>query len=111
MNSKHENLDAIEKLMLVQGISLINDGLDFIGWVEGFPNDLSYELYDLLFERFKAFQQCVLDGATDHLVIDRASKHLENVIYCRDFSKKVHKQMMELQEQVVRIRHEKEKDE
>ena len=41
MKSAEKNLDNAQKLMLLQGISLIHDGLQFINWSE-IPNEQAY---------------------------------------------------------------------
>lgn len=95
------NLDTAQKLMLIQGIDLINDGLQFIAWAEGFPNELAFDLYDLLIECAIWFQACVLNGEHDNLIIDRAKKHMKNIKHCQELNEKIQKQLQELREQVA----------
>ena len=87
--------------MLLQGISLINDGLQFIEWAENMPNELSYDLFEILRERFQLFQECVLKGDQDHLLIDRAKKHLENVRYGEELNEQIKEQLKKLREIAV----------
>jgi cell shape-determining protein MreC len=94
------NTDTVQKLMLLQGISLIHDGLQFIEWAENMPNELSYDLFEILRERFRLFQECVLKGEHDHLIIDRVKKHLENVKHAQELNEQIQQQLKQLREQI-----------
>jgi len=94
MKSEKENLDLGQKLMLVQGISLIQDGLQFINWTE-MPNEASYDVLNILRERFQLFRECVLEGDEDHLVIDKMRDHSENTRYSDEISRGIYDQLVE----------------
>ena len=110
MDLERENLNTAQKLMLVQGIGLINDGLQFVEWAQGFPNSLSFELYDLLIEITASFQACILNGEHDNLIVNRAKKHLQNVKNCQELNEKIQTQLKELRKQVVIEQREKNRE-
>ena len=105
MNTQDQNMDMAQKMMLLQGITLINDGLQFIEWAEDMPSDLSYDLIEIVRERFKVFQKCVLNGEQDYLIIDRVKKHMENVKHGYKLNQQIQKQLKELREHSRRKQH------
>ncbi len=104
MGTSKENLDTAEKLILFQGISLIQDGLQFLEWTD-IPNTLSYDALELLKGRFRFFKDCVLDGDDCyHLIIDRMQEHHKNIKYDYELNKKIQKQLEELRERILKSR-------
>lgn len=104
MKSEEKNLDNAQKLMLLQGISLMHDGLQFVHWSE-MPNALSFDALMILTDRFHFFQQCVLDGSTDHLMIDKLRDRIGNVKYGYALNQEIQKQLEELREIVMSRQH------
>ena len=110
MKTSDPHLDNAQKLMLLQGISLIQDGLQFIEWAEDMPNELSYDLFEIVRERFQLFQECVLKGEHDNLIIDRVKTHMENVKHGYELNQQIQKQLKELREYAASKQHQKKKD-
>jgi len=79
MNPEQKNMNKAQKLMLLQGVSLIHDGIQFIEWAEKMPNEQSYDFFMILTDRFQMFRESVLDGSTDYLLIDRINNRIEDV--------------------------------
>ena len=104
MKSTQKNLDQAQKLMLLQGISLIHDGLQFINWTD-MPNELSHDFLIILRDRFQLFQEAVLDGSADHLLIDKLKDRMENVKYGYDLNLEIQQQLGELREIVIGKQH------
>ena len=90
--------------MLLQGISLIHDGLQFINWTD-MPNELSHDFLIILRNRFQLFQEAVLDGSADHLMIDKLKDRMENVKYGYDLNREIQKQLQELRESAIETRY------
>ena len=66
------NLDTANKLMLLQGISLIENGLQFLEWMTDVANENSHDALKILRDRFQFFKDFTLeDGECDCFVIDR----------------------------------------
>ena len=97
--SSHTN--PHQKLLLLQGISLIHDGIQFIEWAENMPNELSYDLFSILTDRFHLFRESVLNGAADHLIIDRVKSRLQDVRYGHERNQKVQAALKALRKLVV----------
>ena len=97
MNSQEKNLDKAQKLMLLQGIGLIHDGLQFINWSE-IPNEQAYDAFTILMDRFHYFQDCILDGSTDHLMIDKIRDRIGDVKYGYELNQEIQKQLEELRD-------------
>ena len=104
------NMDMAQRLMLLQGISLIHDGIQFIEWAEKMPNELSYDFFMILTDRFEMFRESVLDGSTDHLIIDRIKNHLGNVKQGYELNQKIQQQLKELREYAMSRQHQHKKD-
>ena len=102
---RDKNLDKAQKLMLLQGISLIHDGIQFIEWSEKMPNELSYDFFMILIDRFEMFQESVLDGSMDNLIIDRIKKRMDNVKHGYELNREIQKQLQELREIVIGKQH------
>ena len=105
IKQEKENLDLGQKLMLLQGISLIQDGLQFIEWVEDMPNELAHDVLSILRERFQLLQECVLDGSADHLLIDRIKTRMENIQYGHELNQKIQEQLQQLRSVVITKQH------
>lgn len=104
MKSTQKNIDQAQKLMLLQGISLIQDGLQFINWA-AMPNELSHDFLLILRDRFQLFREAVLDGSTDHLMIDKLKDRMENITYGYEHNLEIQKQLQELREMVIGKQH------
>ncbi len=98
--SQEKNLDQAQKLMLLQGISLIQDGLQFINWA-AMPNELSHDFLLILRDRFQLFREAVLDGSTDHLMVDKLKDRMENVTYGYKHHLEIQKQLQELRDIII----------
>lgn len=101
MKPEEKNLDKAQKLMLLQGIGLIHDGIQFIEWAEKMPNELSYDFFMVLKDRFDMFRECVLDGSADHLLIDRVKDGLEDVKHNYELNRQLQEQLKKLREIVM----------
>ncbi len=73
-------LELTQNLMLVQGISLIEDGLTFLEWCGLMPNECSFDTLSILRDRFECFKSFALDETEcNYLFVDRVKNSLENV--------------------------------
>ena len=98
MKSKKSNLDNAQRLMLVQGVRLIQNGIQFIKWTD-LPDEISFEALELLKYRFAYFKDCVLyDGKYYQLIIDRMQQDNRNIKFNLELEKQLHQQLEELQE-------------
>ncbi|MCB0374919.1 MAG: hypothetical protein KDD04_03275 [Sinomicrobium sp.] len=95
---EQKNLDTTQKLMLLQGITLIHDGLQFIEWAEKMPNELAYDFFMILTDRFQMFRESVLDGSMDNLIIDRIKNRTEDLKHGYALNRKIQEQLNELRE-------------
>lgn len=109
MKSEEKNLDKAQKLMLLQGISLIHDSLQFINWSE-IPNEQSYDAFTILMDRFHYFQDCILDGSTDHLMIDKIRDRIGDVKYGYELNQEIQKQLEQLRDIAMNRYHEKNRE-
>ncbi len=76
------NLDNANKLMLIQGIDLIQNGLQFIEWSEGVLSSNAYDSLTILRNIFDFFKEHIFETKNiNHLAIDRASESIGNVCY------------------------------
>ena len=73
------------------------------------PNELSYDLFEVLQDRFQLFRQCVLNEEHDHLIIDRVKKHLENVKHGQELNEQIQEQLKELRKHVMMKQQKKKK--
>lgn len=94
------NIDVAQRLMLLQGVSLIQDGLQFINWAD-MPNELSHDFLSILRDRFQLFREAVLDGSTDHLMIDKLKDRMGHISYGYEHHQEIQKQLQELREVVI----------
>ena len=91
------SLDTGNKLMLLQGISLIENGMQFLEWMSDNANENSRDALSILRNRFQYFKECTLDdGTCDYLFIDRANKNLNNVQYGYILNEKLKKELKQL---------------
>ncbi len=73
-------LEVTQRLMLVQGISLIEDGLTFLEWCGLMPNECSFDTLNILRDRFECFKDFALDETEcNYLFVDKSKRGLENV--------------------------------
>jgi len=79
---KTNDLQLANKLLLVQGISLIQDGLSLIEWMEAEVDASTFEALKTLRNSFENFSKRALaNQQSDHFFIDRMTAAKENVIH------------------------------
>jgi len=87
-------LDAGHKLLLLQGISLIEDGLEFLEWMSDTPNENAFDMLAILRDRFEVFRDFALaDGECDSFLIGKIKKSVGNVQYGLDSKERVKKEL------------------
>lgn len=108
----NNQLSTVENLMLTQGISLIQNGLQFIEWAEETPNENSYDSLNILKDRFDLFKDDVLsESQCDHFMIDRAIDTVKNVRSGFMHTNKIQENLRELRAKVlIELRQEREKE-
>ncbi len=90
-------LNNSNRLMLIQGIELIQNGLQFIEWTDGVLSPNAYDGLTILRNRFDFFKDYVFEGTNiNHLAIDRASESIKNVWFGLDGKKNIDKLLKEL---------------
>lgn len=106
MRAEKENLDLGQKLMLLQGVNLIQDGMQFFNWID-MPSETAFDALNILRDRFQLFQETVtMDAQYDHLVIDRMRDQAENIKYGNELNRKIKAELEELRKLVVIKQHE-----
>ena len=110
MKPEQKNIDNAQKLMLLQGISLIHDGLQFIEWAEDMPNELSYDFLMILRDRFQMFRESVLDGSMDNLIIDRIKDRMEDVRHSYELNREIQNQLEQLRNSAMFKRYQEEQN-
>lgn len=79
MNTEHE-MSTVNKLLMLQGVSLIQDGLQFLEWMDDYKDTNTVDALSILRDRFQYFKESALeDGSHDHLIIDRMRGLSENI--------------------------------
>ncbi len=97
MNQKE--LSTVNKLMLLQGISLIENGLQFLDWLNKYPNENYLDSLSILRDRFQFFKYSALeDENLDSLFIDRSKTTIENVNNGYELRKEIENQLKKLRE-------------
>ncbi len=92
----YTKLDTANKLMLLQGISLIEDGIRFLQWADT-PNENSFDMLGVLRNRFETFKEFALDnGECDKIFIDKAQVSLNNVRYGQELNEKIKSELQTL---------------
>ncbi len=113
MKSDNFDLSNAQKLMLVQGISLIEDGLQFLNWVNMMPNEVSFDLLTILRDRFEAFKDYALEEkSVGHLFIDRAKTATKNVDAFEEkgMQRRILEQLGKYREEIVEVQRERKKE-
>lgn len=96
------NLDVATRLMLTQGISLIEDGMQFLEWMNGVPNENTRDALNILRDRFEYFKECALeDGKCDTFIIDRATLKVDEVQFAFKLREKVKEELEGLRKQAI----------
>ncbi len=74
-------IDTANKLLMIQGIDLIQNGINCIEWMNAnFPNENTRDAFDMVRNRFQFLRECAFeDGTCDHLIIDKMKNHSKNV--------------------------------
>ena len=79
MNTKEE-MSIANKLLMLQGINLIQDGLQFLEWMNDYKDINTIDALSILRDRFVFFKETALDdGSHDHLMVDRMKGLSKNV--------------------------------
>ncbi len=92
-------LNNSNRLMLIQGIELIQNGLQFIEWTDGVLSPNAYDGLTILRNRFDFFKDYVFEETdVNHLAIDRAKESVSNVWFGLEGKKNIHKLLKELRE-------------
>ena len=106
------NLDTASRLLLLQGINQIENGIEMLEWIDGIVNENSRDYLNILRDRFDSYKETALtDGECDYLLVDKAKENLENVQTGVDLNKKILDELKELRIKVVNERNELEKKE
>lgn len=99
--STKEEMSTPNKLLMLQGINLIQDGIQFLEWMDDYKDINTIDALTILKDRFIYFKETALeDGRHDHLVIDRMKGLSENVRYGYDTKIEIDKRLNELRKLV-----------
>ncbi len=75
-----KDLNTPNKLLLLQGISLIQDGLTYFEWFEGMLSANACDSLTILRDRFAFFKECLFEEVeTSYLMIDKANKLVSDI--------------------------------
>ncbi len=108
--SRHK-LDTANKLLLLQGISQIESGLEMLEWIDDIVNENSRDYLSILRDRFSFYKESALyDGKCDYFLVDKANNNLENVQGGYDFNNKIKSELKELRKIVVNEKNHFEKE-
>ncbi|MCM4170067.1 hypothetical protein DHD32_01135 [Arenibacter sp. TNZ] len=78
--SKQHEMSTANKLLMIQGISLMQDGMQFLEWMDDYKDTNTIDALTILRDRFAYFRECAFtDGAHDHLVIDKMKGLSKNI--------------------------------
>ena len=81
MNTEHE-MSTADKLLMLQGINLMQDGIQFLDWMSDYKDMNTVDALSILKDRFEYFKESALeDGSHDHLIIDRMKGLSKNIQY------------------------------
>ncbi|MGB5821438.1 MAG: hypothetical protein WBG90_18285 [Saonia sp.] len=101
MSNKHE-LETGNKLLMLQGINLIYNGLEFLNWMTDIKDMNTLDALTILRDRFHYFRDCAFtDGRHDYLFIDKMKDLAENVQYGYKVRDDIEKRLDELRKIVV----------
>ncbi|GGW37285.1 hypothetical protein [Arenibacter certesii] len=79
MEPKNEMNNA-NKLLMIQGVHLIQNGIEFLDWMPDHKDANTYDALSILKDRFQHFMECAFkDGIHDHLIIDRMTGMSGNI--------------------------------
>tara|TARA_R110001632_G_scaffold121954_3_gene234605 strand:+ start:500 stop:835 length:336 start_codon:yes stop_codon:yes gene_type:complete len=79
MNTEHE-MSTVNKLLMLQGINLIQDGIQFLEWMDDYKDINTVDALSILKDRFEYFKESALeDGSHDHLIIDKMKGLSKNI--------------------------------
>lgn len=101
--SEKSKSEIVDRLLLLQGIDSIENGLQYIEWLNGMlPDALTEDALKILRDRFQYFKDCALsDGRCDYLIIDKMNDHNDNIQHNFELRKKVKKQLGDYRQAVV----------
>lgn len=78
--SKQDEMSTANQLLMIQGISLIQDGMQFLEWMNDYKDTNTVDALTILRDRFEYFKDCAFtDGSHDHLVIDKMKGLSKNI--------------------------------
>jgi hypothetical protein len=69
-----DEVATANNLMLAQGIMLIENGLMFLEWLGDTPNECSFDMLQVLKNRFEIFKDFAIDGTNASMFFLRASE-------------------------------------
>ncbi len=109
------NLDVAQRLMLAQGISLIEDGLQFLEWTGLMPNECAFDALTILRDRVQYFKDCAFDEDIEcnHLFVDKAKSAMNNVEGLEEDKgkSKILEQIKQYREEVVKLSNQRKEQE
>lgn len=96
-NLNLDHLDVTERVLILQGLSLIEDGINLIEWMDSKVNENSTDAFTLLKDRFNNLQECVFSGkhfAT--LAKDNLSNKIDGLPIIEEDKSQIKKQILNL---------------
>ncbi len=91
-----KSLETGNQLLLLQGLALIEDGLQFIDYSWDLPNEYAEDAKLVLRNRFVIFKDCVRSGEYDGFIIDKIQEQLKNVTLGGENHKSINDKLSEL---------------
>jgi len=96
-------LETANKLMLLQGISLIENGLNFIEFMDETPNENAFDALTILRDRFEYFRECALnEGECDLFLVKRMHELNDNVINDNEIKANITRQLGNLRASILK---------
>ena len=92
-----KDLSKENQLMLLQGISLIENGFQFLEWMDDIANENSSDALMILRNRFRYYKECVFDEAEcGYTLVDNIIRTIDNVQFGNRLNLEIHEQLKEL---------------
>tara|TARA_B110001450_G_scaffold255731_1_gene284049 strand:- start:2073 stop:2387 length:315 start_codon:yes stop_codon:yes gene_type:complete len=102
---KKTNLETGDKLMLLQGIDLIENGLRFLDWMNKSKNETTADSLMILKDRFRFFKENALnDYNFDLFIISKAKNSIGNIQNNHKQKCKVRKELERLKTEILNKR-------
>lgn len=90
------------QLMLLQGISLIENGLTFLEFMNDIPNENTFDAMTILKDRFQYFRECALnEGECDLFLVRRMHEINGNVINDHERTKDIAERLNTLRASIL----------